>query len=185
MQAVLLFIAEFLWLALPAAVSNMMPIISKGILKWMAVPIDGGRKWKGKPIFGKSKTYRGFFVGILGAILICWLQSYLFSASAAMRSVTLVDYQEHNFILVGFLYGFGALFGDLIKSFIKRRVGVPPGGKFWPWDQLDLFIGALIFLSFVYIPPWPIILFLLILTPLLHKGLNVLGYLLKLKDRPW
>src|SRR6185369_11647711 len=30
-----------------------------GLLRGLAVPIDGGRRWRGKRLFGDNKTYRG------------------------------------------------------------------------------------------------------------------------------
>lgn len=40
----------------------------------------------------------------------------------------------------------GALIGDLTESFIKRRIGFPPGASLPVADQLDFVAGALLFL---------------------------------------
>jgi hypothetical protein len=42
-----------------------------------------------------------------------------------------------------------------------------------------------LFLSVVYVPPWGVILFLVIAVPLFHVAINHLGYYLKLKDTKW
>ncbi len=34
--------------------------------------------------------------------------------------------------------------GDRVKSFVKRRIGIPPGDPWIPADQLDDVIGVLI-----------------------------------------
>jgi CDP-2,3-bis-(O-geranylgeranyl)-sn-glycerol synthase len=44
---------------------------------------------------------------------------------------------------------FGALFGDITKSFFKRRVGKNRGEDWIPFDQIDFIAGAL-GLSFIF-----------------------------------
>jgi len=96
----------------------------------------------------------------------------------------------HTFLSV-ILFAIGALLGDLLKSFFKRRRGLGRGEK-WPIaDQYDLVIGAFI-LVLIVDPGWvqsvitlPIALAILIITPLLHRGANILGYVLGIKEVPW
>jgi len=88
-------------------------------------------------------------------------------------------------ILHGFLLSFGALIGDLIGSFIKRRLDLQRGQPAPVLDQSDFVIGALIFSFVEYIPPIEIILILLVLTPMIHLLANMIGYKLKLKREPW
>ncbi len=170
------FILSALYLALPAYIANMAPVLAK---KWnlpFGAPIS--RKW-----FGASKTYRGFIFGIIGAILMVFLQNLLLSVDF-FENLSLIDY-SNNTIFLGFLFGFGALFGDLVKSFFKRRLHRPPGSPFVPFDQMDFIIGALILIYWYQPIPDEIIIFLLIITPFLHFMVNVVGYLLKIKDRWW
>ena len=47
---------------------------------------------------------------------------------------------------IGLLLGSGALIGDAVKSFFKRKEGIKPGNRFIPWDQLDYSIGSLVLL---------------------------------------
>ena len=75
----------------------------------------------------------------------------------------------------------GALLGDLVKSFFKRRLKIARGES-WPIaDQLDFVIGALLLTSIVEIPSLGIIVLVIILTPPIHLFGNVLNYLFKLK----
>ena len=61
-------------------------------------------------------------------------------------------------ILEGFVFGFrklsctvcvliplGALLGDLTGAFIKRRLGIQPGGLLPIVDQIDFVVGAVVF----------------------------------------
>ena len=55
-------------------------------------------------------------------------------------------------ILIGFVGGVLALFGDLVESMIKRQVGVKDSGQFFPghggmWDRMD---SILFVMPFVY-----------------------------------
>lgn len=179
-----MFVLKCLWLILPGVFANAFPLFTKN-LKFLAYPIDFGRTFFGKPIFGPNKTFRGFFFGILAAIVIVYLQTFLYKISFVFRQISFIPYDQYNFALLGFLVGFGALFGDLVKSFIKRRLGIKPGARFFPWDQLDAFIGALIFISIVWIPPWQAIVFLTFFVPFLHISTNFLWYWLGLKKTKW
>ena len=55
----------------------------------------------------------------------------------------------------------------------------------------DLVAGALL-LMLIVDPSWllanvtlPVFIFILILTPVLHRSVNIIGYLLKVKEVPW
>jgi len=81
-------------------------------------------------------------------------------------------------LLLGFLLGFGALFGDVVESFFKRQFNVKPGKPFIPFDQIDFLVGAWLFLLFVYVPSWQVIVILLVMGILLHLLSNIIGYLI-------
>lgn len=99
--------------------------------------------------------------------------------------------------LFGGFVGFMALVGDAVKSYFKRRTGRDRGRPWVPFDQLDFVVFGL--LAMVIASPlladgwvraallgdWVVLATLIVLTPLLHFLVNVLGYWLKLKDVPW
>ncbi len=173
-----------LYLMLPGLFANMAPVFARKY-KFLDIPVDLGHKWKGKRIFGQNKTYRGFLFGILYAIIIVYVQNILFMDFASFRHISLIDYSSVNVILLGFLFGFGTLFGDLIESFFKRRRGIRSGQPWIPWDQLDMVIGALIFLSIVYVPPISVVVFLIIAVPILHVATKRTGYYLGINKEKW
>ncbi len=155
------FIFMCLWYLLPAALGNhtascgnriWLPAILKDSLAKLARPVDFGVRWHGKEIFGKNKTWRGLLVGIIVGIVASGIQALLFIKTDFFRNNTLVDYTRVNFIFLGALMGGGALSGDLVKSFIKRRLDVPSGKPWFPWDQLDWIAGAIALSSIVYVP---------------------------------
>lgn len=181
-----MFLLQCLYFMLPAYIANMAPVFARkfGIFKFLSRPVDGGRTFRGKPIFGAHKTWRGFAVGVAAAIAIAWLQYFLY-AIPFFKKISLINYLEMHWCLLGFLLGFGALFGDLIKSFFKRRTSLAPGAPWIPFDQIDFAFSALIFAAPIYFPPWPAVIIILLASPVLHTITNNLGFLLRVKNTRW
>ena len=48
----------------------------------------------------------------------------------------------------------GADFGCVVNSFIKRRLGIPRGRPFRPWDHIDFVLGASMFYHWQYGLSW-------------------------------
>jgi len=165
-----------IWLIFPAYVANASAVLFKG-----KIPIDFGKTWRGKPIFGKGKTWRGLAGGVAAGMMVGLLMNLAYPSFG--------DGMEAFLVL--FCLSFGALAGDLIKSFIKRRIGKERGEKWLIADQIDFLLGSFLF-SFLFTRDWFLtnfkiyhIIFLLIFTPLIHLATNILAYVLKLKKVPW
>ncbi|MBN2112309.1 CDP-archaeol synthase [Candidatus Woesearchaeota archaeon] len=173
-------ILKLLYFMIPAYLANMAPPLAKNILKFMAVPIDRGKEWGGKPILGKNKTWRGIFVGTAVSTLAFLLQKYLYSFES-FKAASMIDYSTAT-IWIGVLLGFGALFGDSVESFFKRRIGIKSGKPWIPFDQTDFTIGALLLTSIVYFPGWANAAIIVIVSAFGHVLINRIGYHLKLRD---
>ncbi len=170
-----LFVA--LWIMVPAYLPNSMAAVFGG-----GRSIDGGKVWSdGRRIFGDGKTWRGLLGGILSGVAIggveLLVQNYVGFSILTGLSVILL--------------AVGALLGDLVKSFFKRRLNKKRGEEWLIADQYDLVIGAFVLLL-IFNLSWvaatitlPVIVWILILTPLLHRGANIIGYLIGVKDVPW
>lgn len=181
----LLLTIKALYLVLPAYFANMMPVFFAKLhwLEFLSRPIDGGKKMGGRELFGRNKTWRGLIAGIIGGVAIASLQASVYFLPT-FHALSLFNYHEH-WLLFGFLAGLGALTGDLIKSFFKRRIGIKAGGA-WPFfDQLDFVLGFFIFTIWLVNPGWQIFLIILVMTALLHPLSNVIGYLLGIKKVWW
>jgi len=79
----------------------------------------------------------------------------------------------------------------MIKSFFKRRRGIDRGGEWLLVDQFDFVVGAL-GLALLFDPSWtlstitiPLLVAILVITPLLHRIVNIIGYKVGLKEVPW
>lgn len=178
------FILTSIYFALPAMFANIAPVCCKSYFKFLAKPVDGGKTWKGKPILGSHKTWRGLFAGVIAGVIVVFIQKFLYQYSN-FSNISYINYQKENAIWVGFLFGFGALFGDAIKSLIKRRFNVKSGDRFFPWDQLDMLFGAGIFISVIKPISLQMWIFYIGFALVAHPLINIIGYKLKFKDVPW
>ena len=152
---------------LPAYCANATPVIAGG-----GLPIDLRRKFiDGKAIFGKNKTFRGFFVGLVVGTGVGLVESRIFNYP----------------VMFGLMLSLGALFGDLAGAFLKRRLGIAPGSLLPIVDQVDFIVGALVFslLLFSAMLSWELALTVLIITPPIHLLTNFAAFKLGLKNNPW
>lgn len=165
------------WFFAPAGVANMVPVIACRIpgLKHWNTPLDFGKKFRGKPIFGTNKTWRGLVSGTIVAMLIGLIQYRVITSSV----------EETSFILLTTAFmGFGALAGDAIESFFKRQVGVQPGEKWFPFDQIDYIIGGLLCVVFFVDLSLAEVLRIGTLYFGLHIVFSYIGYLIGFKKSP-
>ena len=169
-----LFVLHCLYFFLPAYIANMMPVFVKKI------PLFDFPIWESK--LGSHKTWRGLFFGTLGSGLVFWVQQVLYKHG--FQSLALIDYSDFT-VLFGFLLGLGALLGDLVKSYYKRKADIAPGQPWIPFDQIDFVIGALVVGFLVYVPPIEVVLVLLVVSPVLHLLVNYIGYLLGINKKKW
>lgn len=173
-----------IWILLSVGAANMAPMFSSrvpGIKSWNT-PLDFNKKFRGKPIFGKNKTWRGLASGIIAATIVVILQQIVLTYLGENISVAGKDYTSYNPILLGSLLGAGALLGDAIESFFKRQMNIAPGKSWFPFDQIDYIIGAAL-LSYPVIPLSFMQYVLMIAAGfLLHLAATTIGYLLHLKE---
>jgi CDP-2,3-bis-(O-geranylgeranyl)-sn-glycerol synthase len=163
-----LLIVEALKFVFPAYCANAAPVLVGG-----GQSMDSGKKFlDGKPIFGKNKTFRGFFFGLAVGSGVGLLESLVFQGYP---------------VAFGLLLSLGALLGDLTGAFVKRRLGIAPGGLLPIIDQVDFILGAVLFslpLS-LQVMSWELVLVVLVITVPLHLATNFGAYRLKLKSNPW
>jgi CDP-2,3-bis-(O-geranylgeranyl)-sn-glycerol synthase len=168
-----------LFFIFPAYVANAIPVVLGG-----GTPIDLGRKLSdGKPIFGSHKTIRGFIAGVVAGTLVGVAQEFVLHSVAPSDFVLPFYYS----VLVGFVISLGALLGDLVHSFVKRRINIVEGAPLPIADQLDFVVGAVL-LSFLAPAPHLNVLtivIILVITLPTHLLTNVIAYLTGVKKTPW
>ena len=153
---------------IPAYIANMTPVF---IRKWnvFSWPLS-------KKLFGAHKTWRGLIFGVFAAVIVAGLQDLIWPSLSVAPG---------EWPAIGFLLGFGALAGDAVKSFFKRKAGVKPGGRWIPWDQIDYIIGALLLVSIVHFPGWNVVIILLIISFIGHFVVSKIGYAMGIRRHPW
>ena len=160
-----ILIVEALKFIFPAYCANAVPVIAGG-----GRPMDFGKNFfDGKPVFGKNKTFRGFFFGLAVGVFVGLVESLVFSYPVPFSVLSPL----------------GALCGDLAAAFLKRRLGIAPGGLLPIVDQVDFVIGAILFSLPLTIIYWELAVAVIIITPPIHLLTNFLAYKLKLKKTPW
>lgn len=180
-------IAFALWLFLPAGLANAAPVFASKIalLKPLDRPIDNGKTFRGKRIFGDHKTYRGFISGIVVGGATGLVQYIFYHNISWLQSMSSVTYQSGFWSLwLGVLLGFGALFGDSIKSFFKRQFAIASGKSWFPFDQTDYIVGGLLFSSVLIDLPHSSYLWIGIIWFLIHPLATFVAWLIGLKDSP-
>lgn len=167
-------IAIAIWFIFPAYCANAAPVIFGG-----GKPMDFGKTFvDGKPLFGSHKTFRGFMAGIIIGTLVGLVQTVLYE-----RFLFQYGNQFQYSILLGFAISLGAVTGDLIESFIKRRLNRSPGKSLPIADQIDFILGALIFSIPVSAPSILTALIILVITIPIHLLTNLGAALLNMKNK--
>ncbi|OIP75262.1 MAG: hypothetical protein AUK06_02095 [Parcubacteria group bacterium CG2_30_36_18] len=184
---ILTYILSCLYFFLPAYFANMTPPLVRRarFLKFLDREVDFGKKFLGRSILGPHKRWRGVIFGIIVGMLVIWSQSWLYQRYEAVREISFLNYQKIDILLFGFLISAGAVFGDLLFAFIKRRLKLEPGARFLPFDQTNYVIGAALFLTPYLKIDILIWITLFILTFILHIIFNRIGYCLKLHRAKW
>lgn len=177
-----------LWLFIPAGIANVTPIFAARVpgLQKFDLPVDLGRSAGGTRLLGSNKTWRGLIVGVAAASLVFWLQHLAVASWAPLANIvdnhgmpTLLPYW-----LLGPLLGLGALLGDIVESFFKRRSRIPPGHPWFPYDQVDFILGAATLSVLVIMLPVAIYAVGLLLWTAIQTVAQYIGFWLGIKERP-
>ncbi len=166
---------QAIWFILPAYIANAMPLIVMRFWRWSRHPMDFGVQFiDGRRVLGPNKTWEGFSIGVLGGVFVGLIQG-IFSGYIAL------------YTLRGFVLGLGAMLGDALGAFIKRRLGIEPGKPAPIIDQLSFVIIAiaLAYVSGLYTLNAIQTLFIVFLTLVLHPLTNAIAYIMKIKSVPW
>lgn len=180
-QMIMIACLTTIYFLLPAYFSNGAGLVFGG-----GAPVDFGKTDKNNNRWiGDGVTWRGFICGTLIGVLTGFVQGYFgpqIIAEFGDYIITPIITNTSEGILIGFLLGFGALLGDALGSFIKRRIGIGRGKPAPVLDQLDFLIVALILVSVVVELNWLFIAIAIIMTLIIHLIANTGAYLLGIKD---
>ncbi len=160
-------------------------------------PIDGGRLHKdGNRILGDGKTWNGLIGGSLTSGLLCLLMTMPANNWIFISPIEDATGWASNAFLLGTFLGFTSLIGDSTGSFFKRRQGMKREGdvssKAPLLDTLPFAISVFLFGQIVLVGTnhgsrellIPMAL-LIVITPILHRSFNLIGYKIGWKDVPY
>lgn len=174
-------------LFIPAFVANPAAVITGGHF-----PIDMGRNFvDGRRILGDGKTWTGYLGGSLAGVAVGLILAGIFFVTGFLGGRPYGSTIVSVFVTL-MAMSFGSLTGDVAGSFIKRRIGIQRGGKGalldqWPFVLVS-FLFLYLFAGHFFLSYYGNIigaLAILIITPPLHRGVNIIGYTMKKKDVPW
>jgi CDP-2,3-bis-(O-geranylgeranyl)-sn-glycerol synthase len=147
--------------------ANGSPVILKSIVgdRW-ARPLDGGLKLAdGQPLFGRSKTIRGIVIALL--------------ATTAAALALGLGWQT------GAMVGGVAMAGDLMSSFVKRRLKLPSSSRASGLDQVpESLLPTAAAALFLPLTTWDIV----IVVALFVAGEVVISWIffrIGIRDRPY
>ncbi|HEX9716193.1 MAG TPA: CDP-archaeol synthase [Desulfurivibrionaceae bacterium] len=128
------------------------PLASLALGDRLARPLDHGATWfDGRPLFGPHKTIRGILASLVGATLTFPLLGVSWQTAAVAASLLMT--------------------GDLLSSFIKRRLHMASGESVFGLDQIfEAGLPALYLGSQMQVPLWSPLLALVIFMPVAHAG---------------
>lgn len=203
LEAVPGLVARAFWLAAPVVIAGIlhMIVVRRDLFAALKRPLDGGRTFRGQPIFGPNKTWRGLAFMTLASPLLGAVQGLAWGewaerAGLAPCDLALFAIGRHlttsvpvalaiGYAVTNLLLGLGYALGELPNSFVKRRVGIEPGKTssrvFFVVDQADSVVAAFL-VAKVRVPlDWDLIVVGIVVLTLLHLILNGALYLAKVR----
>ena len=162
-------VAQLLYLMAPAYCANMAPPFVHLFPVWNR-PLS--ERW-----LGSHKTVTGVLAGLSVAVITALIQWRIRWRGG------LIDYDYWP--AIGLLLVSGAMGGDLAKSFLKRRIGIAPGGRWIPADQLDFVAGALLLIAHRAGLTWWDIGITLAVSFFGDVAVNQLAFRLGIRDTAW
>jgi CDP-2,3-bis-(O-geranylgeranyl)-sn-glycerol synthase len=147
--------------------ANGSPVLAARLLgsRWQQAVDFGVRFFDRQPLLGSSKTWRG----LVAALLLTALTALLLGQSW----------------LMGLMVAVYAMLGDLLASFIKRRLKLPASSKATGLDQMPEALLPLLYLRTIYELGAGEILILIAAFFALNKAFSILLYYLKIRLRPY
>jgi len=156
-----------LQLLLLIVIANGTPVVAAALYgAWGARPVDGGRQWvDGRRLLGDAKTWRGVALALLAA-----------GFGAVLLGLP---------ALVGVIIGVAAMLGDLLSSFVKRRLGVPASGMALGLDQIPEALLPLLAVADRFALSWLTIAAIVAGFAIVELGLSPVFYWLGIRNRPY
>jgi hypothetical protein len=147
------------WLTAPILIAGLahVAVITLDLVPQLAEPIDAGRRWRGRPLLGRNKTWRGFVMMPAASAITIATQQRLAARSPRLAAIAPLARGAPAPWIVGAICGAAYVVAELPNSFVKRRLGIAPGTSAprartaqYVVDQLDSVVGCAIAIRMLY-----------------------------------
>lgn len=181
----LVFIISAIYFYLPGAFANMGATFGRFIpfFKDLTQPVDRGIKYRGIQLVGDHKKLGSFLFGALFGILFALFK--VFVLDNYFQDFLLLEQSPMKNMILYTIISFGAVTGDLIKSFFKRQLKITPHSAWIPFDEIDHTTTSLLLVKIFFPISWLAISTIIFIYLFLHAGANVLGFLIGVKKVPY
>jgi len=148
-------------------VANGAPVLIRKILGDIAsCPLDAGKTLRdGSPVLGRSKTWRGIFSSVFFTIIVAYILGYDF--------------------IFGLVVAVLAMAGDLLSSFIKRRLKMQPSQMAPFLDQIPESLFPALYMMLVLSLRWQDVALVIMAFVVLEYVLSKILYRLGIRQRPY
>lgn len=155
------------YLVILILVANGAPVLIRNILGGIAsCPLDAGKTLRdGSPILGHSKTWRGVFASVFCTVIVAYVLGFDFA--------------------FGLVIAVLAMSGDLLSSFIKRRLKMQPSQKAPFLDQIPESLLPTLYMMLVLSLTWQDVVFIIVSFIVLEYALSKILYRLGVRQRPY
>jgi hypothetical protein len=180
------------WLVLPVVLGGLghVAVLKTNVLRSLAVPIDNGARWRGRPVFGANKTWRGIVLMTGLTALASGSQAALARRKRWTSALDVLQSARVNAWLMGALCGLTYCLAELPNSFVKRQLGIAPGARAtrasrlqYVVDQADSVAGCLLALRLLYRAAARELITAFALGITIHIGIDQLIYAIGVKAR--
>ena len=184
--------ALFLLLSMSAAGAVHVWWLTWATSDFLMQPLDFGRTFRGRRIFGDNKRLRGLIAMPIASGAIFALLGGLQEQLPDWLTRGMWDLSTGQYALLGLAAGLAFMLAELPNSFLKRQLGVAPGempGEGFErmlcvfLDRFDSVLGVLIVISLL-VPTLPLTwAWVLFIGPGVHALFSALLYRLGVKAR--
>jgi CDP-2,3-bis-(O-geranylgeranyl)-sn-glycerol synthase len=159
--------SAFIDLLVLILIANGSPVVARRLLRGrFSQAMDFGASLAdGYRLLGESKTWRGLFTSLAFTSLCALIMGY--------------------HMQVGLMIALFSMLGDLVSSFIKRRLGKPSKSKFLFLDQVPESLFPALMMVNEFNLAMPEILYLVIIFILAELILSKLMYYLGVRQKPY
>jgi CDP-archaeol synthase len=179
------------WLILPVTLAGLahVAVLKADVLRRLAMPLDVGTHWRGRPLLGSNKTWRGVLTMTALTAAFTHLQSLVEGRMRHGVFRVCHGYRTSPWV-AGSSMGLSYCMAELPNSFVKRRLGIAPGARStgasslqYLTDQADSVFGCLIALRLLYPLQCEEMALSFVLGAAVHIGVDRLTYMIGVKRR--